>query len=53
MDTTIIISDISDNQNIESNLFFGLLTMSEDYRNKLLTEEFQEELNKNGCVVEY
>lgn len=46
MDITIIISEISDNQNIESNLFSDLLIMSEDYRNKLLMQEFQEELNK-------
>lgn len=46
MDITIIVSDILDNQNIESNLFGDLLIMSEDYKNKLLMEEFREELNK-------
>lgn len=45
MDTTTIISDLLDNQNLDSSLFGELSQMAEDYQHQLLMLQFQEELN--------
>ena len=45
MDTITTISDILDNQNLETNFVGDLLQMADEYKYQLLMQELQEELN--------
>lgn len=45
MDTTTVISDVLDKQDLDINLVGNFLQMAEDYKYQLLMQELQEELN--------
>lgn len=45
MDTTTVVSDVLDKQDLDVNLVGDFLQMAEDYKYKLLMQELQEELN--------
>ena len=45
MDTITTISDILDNQNLETNFVGDLIQMADEYKYQLLMQELQEELN--------
>jgi hypothetical protein len=45
MDTLVVISDMIDNQNFDTNFYGDLQQMVDEYKYQLLMQELQEELN--------
>ncbi len=45
MDTLVVISDIIDNQNFDTNFYGDLQQMASDYNHQILMEELKEEIN--------
>ena len=45
MDTLVVISDIIDNQNFDTNFYGDLQQMANDYNHQILMEELKEEIN--------
>jgi hypothetical protein len=45
MDTLVVISDMVDNQNFDTNFYGYLQQMANDYNHQILMEELKEEIN--------